>query len=212
MKCTGFELLIDFLDGRLDKEKSSRISEHLAAGCQKCEANKQWYERVRSIAASDDIFKPAPWVSKRAMKILEEESQKSSMASRAIEAIAELIYDSLQRFSYAGTRSMESAGREIIYEADNYSIDLQIVPSSNSVAEIVGQILRKDDNGFDSVAEVLVDLTRGETAVWSTLTNRFGEFMMSEVDFGQYDLRIEARDVTLKITGLPVSLSNLRDG
>lgn len=208
MKCTGFELLIDFLDGRLDKEKAGRVSAHLAAGCRRCEANKLWYERVRSIAASDDIFKPAPWISKRAMRILEEESNKSGITSRAIEAIADLIYDSLQRFSYAGTRSMESAGREMIYEANGYSIDLQIMPSSKSVAEIVGQVLRKDDTGFDSVAEVLVDLTIGEKAVWSTLTNRFGEFMMSEIDFGQYDLRIEARDVTLKITGLPVLLSN----
>lgn len=203
MKCTGFELLIDFLDGRLDEEEASRISAHLRS-CQTCEANKAWYEQVRAIVESDDRFRPAPWVVRRAGKILEE----SEIETPAVEAAASLVYDSLQSVTRPGTRSMESAGRELVYEADIYSIDLQIVPFSKLVAGIVGQVLRKDDAGFDSVAGVFVDLTLGRKDVWSTVTNSMGEFVMNEVDYGLYDLRIEVSDMTLRVSGLPVSLIN----
>lgn len=208
MKCTGFELLIDFLDGRLNEEEASRVNAHLRSGCRSCQANKTWYERVREVAESDDVFRPAPWVSKRAVKILEDESERSSLAARTVEALARLVYDSLQKLSYAGTRSMEGAERKLVYETESYSIDLQILPVSASVAGIVGQVLRKGDDGFDSVSEVFVDLKHGAKDVWSTVTNDFGEFMMNEVDFGEYELSIETVDTKLKIMCLPVLLSN----
>jgi hypothetical protein len=169
-------------------------------------ADQTWYETVRSITRDDDLFRPEPWARARAVRLFEEEGGKRGAAARIAKALAQLVYDSMERLSFAGARLSGAGGRQLIYHADGYNIDIQIAPSTTSGAEIMGQVLREGESGFGSVAELFVDLTGSQKDSYSTMTNGFGEFMINEVDFGHYDLRIEAGDKEITVAGLPVTL------
>ena len=84
---------------------------------------------------------------------------------------------------------------------------MQIVPHSKSTAEVVGQVLPRGESGFASVAGILIDLMRKEESVWSTLTNDNGEFFVSDVGMGEYDLLVETGGGALRIPRLDISLS-----
>lgn len=199
MKCPSFQQLIDFLDGRLPEKEAQLVENHLNQGCARCFEDRAWYEALQSITRTDEVFRPAPTVRKRALDLF-----KQSGRTGTTSVAARLDYDSGQRSSFAGARPADASGRQLVYRAAGYSVDVQIGAATTSGADIVGQILRDGETGFKSVAGLLIDLTRDRRDIWSTTTNGFGEFMMHEVDSGEYDLRIETADAVITIEGLPV--------
>lgn len=205
MKCPGFQKLIDFLDGQLIGEEAQVMRRHLDQGCADCLKDRAWYETVRSIASTDEVFRPAPWVRKRAIDLFEDERLRPKSLSGTAHAAARLIFDSMRQLSLAGARPASASGRQLIYEGTGYKIDIQIAASSNVGADIMGQVLREGEQGFGSVAELPVDLIRDQRNIWSTVTSSFGEFMMHEVDFGLYGLQIETPETVITIEDLAVS-------
>lgn len=206
MGCPGFDQLIDFLDGGLDQKEARRVEEHLAEGCKKCVATREWYDRVRSLARGDTRFDPAPWAHRQAIALFEERRKLKPRLGAGL-AIARLIYDSLQQPLLAGTRSEGVTQRQLVYQTRDHSVELQIVPHSKTTAEVVGQVLPRGESGFASVARILIDLMRKEESVWSTLTNDNGEFIVSDVGMGEYDLLVETGGRALRIPHLDISLS-----
>lgn len=204
MKCPGFQKLIDFLDGQLSDEEAQYMTKHLEDGCSTCVGDRTWYENLRSIVEDVQVFRPAPWVRKRAVELFERQQGMTNALVRATLPAARLIYDSLERLSFATARPAEAAGRQLIYQASGYNVDIQIAASGELGAEIMGQILREGETGFKSVTGLLVDLTKDREDVWSTTTNGFGEFKMHEVASGRYGLRIETEEAVITIEGLPV--------
>jgi hypothetical protein len=202
MKCPGFQKLIDFLDGQIAGAEAEQILSHLDQGCAGCLKDRAWYEDLLSIVMSDQIFRPPPWVRKRAVDLFDDERLRGSGLIATAQAVAQLVYDSVNRLSLAGARPASASGRQFIYQASGYSIDIQIAESSNARADIMGQVLREEEQGFGSVAGLLIDLTRDQYDVWSTTTSSFGEFMMHEVDHGRYDLRIDTLETVITIESL----------
>lgn len=199
MKCPGFRKLIDFLDGQLSEEEAHVMENHLSQGCPSCLDDRAWYEALRSITRTDEEFRPAPRVRKRALDLF-----KQGGPVRADRVAARLEYDSALGLSVAGARAAEASGRQLVYRVAGYSVDVQIGAAATSGADIVGQVLREGEAGFDSVAGLLIDLTRHGEDVWSTATNGFGEFMMQGIESGEYELKVETRDAIISIDGLPV--------
>src|ERR1051325_5970952 len=202
MRCPGFERLLDYLDGRLPAEEANGVATHLAAGCARCAANRAWYEQTRAIAASDDLAEPPAWVTKRALRIFE--TQRPRLVERLGQAIAALVFDSLARPMVAGGRSTATTNRQLLYSAGNYSIDLQIAPSSRSKADLVGQILREGEASFESVANLQLELSGESRKQIKTSTNGMGEFIVSGIEQGLYDLKVETSEGTVLAFGVPV--------
>ncbi len=207
MNCPIFEKLIDYLDGQIASAEAGFVKTHLE-GCERCAAVGQWYEKVRTIAASDDMIEPPSWVARRAIRLFETRRSQSGLKEKLGRLVASLIFDSQAQPAVAGVRSTETMNRQLLYEADNYSIDVQISLSEEPRAGLVGQILRKDDTEFESVSRIPLDLIREGETVRSTLTSETGEFSINEVDFGEYDLRIDLVDVSITVAGLPVAQLN----
>jgi hypothetical protein len=208
MNCPGFEKLIDYLDGQADEGEAEAIKAHLAIGCRECADDIRWYEQVRDIAADDDMIEPPSWVTRRAVRLFENRPNRSGVKEKLSRLVASLVFDSYSQPVVEGVRSTETMNRQLLYRADNYSIDLQISLTEVPGADLVGQILRKDDTRFESVSGVPLDLICEGEAIRSTTTNETGEFHISSVDFGEYDLRIEMRDVSITVAGLPVAQLN----
>jgi hypothetical protein len=207
MKCPGFERLIDYLDGQLSADQSKSVTEHLASGCGKCEASRLWYEHVRAIAASDESVDPPSWVTRRACQLFDR-GLRPNLIQQVGNIIASLLFDSFAQPAVAGVRSTETTSRQLLYSADAYSIDLQISPSDKASATVMGQILHKDDLRFESVSKIPLSLVQGGEAILSTVTNEAGEFVLTEIDCGEYDLLIDTRDMCVTVTGLPVIQMN----
>lgn len=208
MRCPGFERLIDYLENRLDAEQAQSIAAHLASGCGNCEDSRQWYQQVATITASDDTAEPPAWVLRRAIQLFDNRLTQPGLIERIGRSIAALVFDSFAQPAIAGVRSTETASRQLLYRAEHYNIDLQINPSDKSNATVMGQILRKDDLRFESVSKIPLSLVRKGEAVVSTVTNDTGEFILPEIGCGEYDLLIDTRDLSITVTGLPVTEMN----
>jgi hypothetical protein len=207
MKCPSFEHLLDYLDGLLTPSETARIEGHLAAGCHQCHEYRQWYEGVRAITASDDSEAPPPWVLKRALRIFEARLTRPRIAARVGQLVASLVFDSMARPALAGTRSTESANRQLLYRAGDYSVDLQIAASTQTSGDLLGQVLREGEVAFDSVAGLKLELAAEGRPSRSAVTDQMGEFTINQIECGVYDLRIEMPEGSVTIPGLPVMQS-----
>jgi hypothetical protein len=207
MKCPSFERLMDYLDKRLDRGEAARVSTHLATGCEPCREIRDWYERVRQISAGDESIAPPSWVFKRAVKIFDNQPSRPRLVERIGEAIASLVFDSLARPAIAGVRSTETTNRQLLYRAGDYSIDLQVAPAEHQRADLIGQILKEGEAAFESVAGLRLEITRSSEPIFSTVSDEMGEFKISGLDHGLYDLRIEVDDGSITVPGLQISLS-----
>jgi len=202
MHCPAFEQLVDLLDGRLAPQPAAAVERHVALGCIQCGEEVAWYGRARLVAASDDSVEPPPWVLKRALRIFDAQPSAASFAGRVI---ASLVFDSLRRPTLAMSRAIGVEDRQLMYEAEPYSIDLQVASLDQSRADLSGQILRRGELMFESVAGLTLNLVREGSPVLSAVTNDRGEFRVGALEGGSYDLKIEARDVSITIVGLPIA-------
>ncbi|HVG18467.1 MAG TPA: zf-HC2 domain-containing protein [Blastocatellia bacterium] len=207
MKCPSFERLIDYLDDRLDRAEADRFATHLSAGCPQCAETRDWYERVRVIAASDESIEPPSWVFKRAVRIFENKPSRPRLVERMGQVFATLIFDSLAQPAVAGVRSTETTNRQLLYRAGDYSIDLQVAPAEHLRTDLTGQILKEGELAFDSVSGLRLEISRGGAPVFSTVTGDLGEFKISGVDYGVYDLRVDVGNGSITVEGLPLAQS-----
>ena len=203
MKCPSFETLIDFLDDRLTVAEAESVAAHVEAGCDRCAETRDWYENVRLIASSDESVEPPPWILKRAIRIFENQPRPGVM-ERIGAAVASLVFDSFARPAVAGVRSTETAARQMLYRAGNYSVDLQIESSGQSLCELKGQVLREGEAAFESVRRLTLELT-GESETRSAVTDQMGEFAFGAVRPGDYELRIKMAEGTITIPELPIT-------
>jgi hypothetical protein len=204
MTCPGFQQLLDFVDGRLDQAAADAVSAHLDTRCSQCEADCAWYLQVKLAAASDDSIEPPAWVFKRALRIFDAPRAQTTVARKVSRVVASLVFDSLKHPAPAGARSSGVEGRQMLYRGENYSIDVQVLPSDQSSADLTGQILKEGEAMFESVAGRQLDLLGHGEKTLSTVTNERGEFRIAGVEFGSYDLRVDVNEVSITIVGLPV--------
>ncbi len=207
MKCPKFEQLVDYLDNRLTEAESAPVAAHLATDCQTCSETRDWYERMRAITASDESIEPPTWVLKRAVRIFETQHNRPRLVERIGQAVASLVFDSLARPAVAGVRSTETTNRQLLYRAGDYSIDLQVAPSDQSRADLIGQVLREDETTFESVSGLRLEIARGGQKIYSTVTDAMGEFKVSGMDCDTYDLRVELPEGSITVPQLPVTQS-----
>lgn len=204
MKCPAFEQVIDYVDGRLTPAAAERVAAHLASDCAACAETRSWYEQVRAVAASDDTVAPPAWVFKQAVRIFDT-ARRPRLVERVGEALARLVFDSLARPQLAGVRSTETMHRQLLYRAGDYSIDLQVAPAGHERGSLIGQVLREGEATFESAAHLRLELLRAGESVRSTVTDDMGEFKISDVDYGNYNLRIELAEGQITVPDVPVT-------
>ncbi|HVF89294.1 MAG TPA: zf-HC2 domain-containing protein [Blastocatellia bacterium] len=207
MRCPSFERLIDYLDGRLADGEADRVAGHLASGCQQCAPTRAWYEGLRELVASDDTIEPPSWVLKRAVRIFDEKAARPNLVERLGRAVASLVFDSFAHPSLVGVRSTETANRQLLYHAGEYSIDLQIAPTDGAGVDMRGQVLREGEERFESVTGLKVELGRGNNRPRATFTGATGEFAFQNVEPGDYDLYLETEALGITVYGLPLKPS-----
>jgi len=212
MKCPSFERMIDHLDGRLIGTEADGLSAHLDTGCRACGETRSWYVSLKAIVTADDSCEPPPWVLRRAVRMFEIERARPRLAAprlaeRVGKRIASLLFDSLTRPALVGVRSTETANRQLLYRAGDYSIDLQVAPSDQSQADLIGQVLKEGETAFESVAGLSLALSRKDEPVCTITTNEMGEFKIKSIQQGEYDLSVETPEGVINVHDLPIAHS-----
>ena len=202
MTCPEFDRLLDYTDGRLLRESSDKVAAHLTRGCNSCSDDQRWYEGLKQIAASDDSIEPPAWVLNRAVRLFDTARSQNLVRRNRGRIVAQLVFDSLRLPTLAGARAIELEGRQQLYRAGDYSIDLNVTVSDERGTEFTGQVLRQGELMFESVAGLCLSLIRDRNKVATTVTNARGEFTISAIDTGDYDLRVDVVEGAITIAGL----------
>ncbi|HYA25141.1 MAG TPA: hypothetical protein VEF05_13335 [Terriglobales bacterium] len=160
----------DFVRNQVSADQRMTMQQHIDDGCKLCRGTLQFWQGVFSIAGKESSFTPPA----NAVRVVK--SQFGTMFPQASSGVR-LVFDSMLQPITAGLRGSVAA-RQLLYETDDYYIDLRLEPrSTEDRAGLVGQILNR--KGEDRAAQgVAVQLQEGKLTIAQTSTNRFGEFQL----------------------------------
>jgi hypothetical protein len=204
MECFSLEQLADLAEGRSGAAERSTLERHMAKGCGQCQTNWQWVQRIYALTAADTTLEPPDWLVKRALAAFA--NQKAAPKKAGFhKIIAALVFDSFSPLQFADLRKVGEAGRQLVYRADAYDIDLRFLPSENVRREnVIGQVLGPRPD-FSDVSGAQVVVCKGKRKIASVETNEVGVFNLHNLPQGKYDLTIRLGTQEVHIGGAATS-------
>jgi len=150
---------------------------HLDSGCKSCASVMNLWERLREMALRETAFEP-PDRAVRTAKGKLALRRPPKLRSNRVASSATLLFDSLRQPQLAGVRSADSSIRQLLYEAEEFHVDLRIEPQEDiRKVAVVGQVLNAS-NPEENCEQVPVMLFRQGKPRAEATTNRFGEFRL----------------------------------
>ncbi len=199
MKHFTTEEWIDFVNQMAPHKKQETMRKHLEGGCKGCQEKFALWQKVRSTAVSEANYQPPA----DAVRLAKAAYASASIAGQeeGAKSLVEVLFDSFLQPEVAGVRSRATGGRQMLYRADSFQIDLQIEPKPGSNHVIVtGQMM--DVSTPEIVSRgVQIKLSNFRENVIHTVTNEFGEFCCEMDNSGDLELSVLGR------TGKPISIS-----
>jgi hypothetical protein len=121
---------------------------------------------------------------------------------------AVLTFDSWAAPALApGMRSLRSATRHLLFSAQGRDIDLRITPQAGGFG-LTGQVLGPDDAGTVALAR----LDQPGAAVQQALLDELGEFRLTDLPAGSYQLSLLLRPDTIELPPLQLGEPPLEPG
>jgi anti-sigma factor RsiW len=191
---SGFERLVDLVEGRLLPAEQSQLLAHIS-GCARCAADKAWLERVISLMRTDTSEDAPPAVIARARRLFQARTAPPPTERRRIPALVH--FDSRQRPLALGVRSGQPAARQLLLKAEDYDLDVRITPTG-AAWQVSGQLL-----GLETIGKVEL---QGETAAVQTELNDLGEFSLPLVPAGTYNLILRLADLDVDLPTLYIGI------
>lgn len=193
MKCPSLNTILDYLSKQLSAEERQAVDSHLEGGCLECREQRELLATALGAAAEDKSFEFPPEAIARAVDWFKEKSVDKGTPFG--EFLAHLIFDSLMPSRLAPVRSglietSAPAGRQVLYKAGSYDVDLRFERGEDTEAEdLIGQILTGDRLPTE-IEGVAVRLLQDEIEVAHAHANSRGVFIFLRIASGIYELRI----------------------
>ena len=175
-----FKNWADFARGLLTAGERIRMERHLSEGCAACGSELAFFEKVaragvgvREVIAPEDVVRKARNIfpARRKPAVHEAEPLLARLRAR-------LVYDSFADLAPAGIRSGKGMSRQLMYEVEDYSVDLRLDGDRDStLVSVVGQIANRTAPA-SRVNDSEVSLLSGKSLVSKTRSNGFGEFWL----------------------------------
>ncbi len=179
MKPLTTEQLLDLMENRLSPAEEAAVRAQLATD-PVAQAELQSLIELIGLMRDDDSVDAPEHVIARAVRLIRPIAP--APAPNIIRRIlATLLRDSRQTPLVAGVRSTQVTPRSLLYRADEYELDLQILPR-NGRWQVRGQIF-----GVELVGMVM--LANDHLSVQASI-NELGEFDVPPVVEGVYTLRV----------------------
>ena len=129
----------DFVRGIPASETKANIESHLARGCFDCTATSDVWNQVQTIASNEKSYTPP----KSAARLVKLEFATTN-SQEQVSVLANLLFDTFVQPLAAGIRSGAAVARQLVYEAEGFTVDLRLdsQPRSGKIL-VVGQVLDK---------------------------------------------------------------------
>ena len=197
MEHPTIETLINFAENQLPESEQALVKEHLSGSCQQCSAFLIRMRRLLDAAKNEGVFTPPDAELRKAIAAFKKRGSARQETRKPI--LASLFFDSRTRPSLAAVRGAQS-GRQVLFKAGQYDIDLQIVPEHGDT-RLVGQVLGSDQ--LEEGLSVFVSLNdqNGEV-IQGAESDRHGQFAFRKLQPGRYDLVFDLQDQEVAIKSL----------
>lgn len=173
----------DFVRGLVRADEKQRMERHLVTS----ESDRRTVEilsRVAAVAREDralEIPEHAVRGAKAIGSLARPEVETASPRPSLLRRLSfDVVFDSLHQAA-AGTRDLHTAHRQILLEADRFTVDVRWEQESDPQhSVIVGQIVRRPENAVP-VTDVPVYVVAEGQIVGRARSNRFGEFQLEKL-------------------------------
>ncbi len=193
-----YETLLNYLDNGLPADERSKVEQHLAGSCQRCERRLSLLRAVLRSTQADHTVAPPEAVLQRAMDI-SRNRRGHSARNPWVRVVAALSFDSRLQLSSAATRGATRT-RQMLFTTEQVDIDLQIKPGRGD-SDLLGQMLSTRPSG--EVVPAFVSLqNRTGTVLRAIETDPLGQFAFRQIPSGSYDLIFDLEQEEIAITGL----------
>lgn len=179
----SFNQLIDMADNRLTDADHAEVATHLA-NCATCAAEFVLAERLIAALTIGVIEHP----SQQAVAHVQALFRTRQPAQRPL--VGTLLFDSRIAQPVIGFRSTAAAERQLLFLAEDTTIDLRVASSANQWA-ISGQILGPVLRGIVTLADTSV--------IAQVALSELAEFILPPVETGIYTLTVvlDEREITI---------------
>jgi hypothetical protein len=177
----------DFIRGIGEQDSKANIQSHLAAGCTDCSSAFKVLNNIQVVAANEKACAPPD----NAVRMAKLEFTASGRYVQDSSILASLQFDTFAQPLAMGIRAAAAVARQLVFEAEGFTVDLRLDPQSPSQVLLIGQILNKRSPGFVPAGiPVALWTTLGQPLI-QTRTNESGEFQMEFETQANLRLRID---------------------
>lgn len=164
---------VDFARGMTRGERRAEMEDHLSSGCSDCARAAASFERIASLARCEAESEPPHWVLRNvyAYFSLQQVGREASLLEKLE---LHLAFDSLADGAVAGTRSLDSASRQVVYYGHDYALTLRM--DYDSEVSLGGELLHRKSGPVPNVPALLMS---GHSVLGYSLSGELGDFQMS---------------------------------
>ncbi|MCP4658148.1 MAG: hypothetical protein GY856_22280 [bacterium] len=169
----------DFIRGVADPAVEGEMRAHLESGASRARRQVELLGLVASVGRTDLALAIPDYAVRGAKAIgsLRRSHQVPTLTDAILRYLPfSITFDSQHQPAPVGTRDIQSTNRQLIFKAEDFTVDVQIEHEADPPATVVvGQLLRCHGT-TQPVPEVPVFVVSGDRIVGRSLTGRFGEF------------------------------------
>jgi hypothetical protein len=167
----------DYVRGVAHPGEREALESHLAEGCQACAGMVMLLTRVQQLSAQRlTVPEELVTLAKAMLPARPAVSTEADWTAILPRLAAKLVYTNLGNRAAQGVRSVVDTLVQVVYQAGDYGIEVQIEPEPEAAAiALVGQVVNRAASG-EPVAGARVRLMGPKKLLSSTQSNRFGEF------------------------------------
>ncbi len=183
MKVT-FNKLVDWVENRLPATDATEVAAFVAQNSE-AQETVAWLRQFASASAALHISTPPQQVRDTLRARFDQyAAQQPSFFERLF---ATLTFDSGLQMATAGIRSAASEGQQqqLIYSTDSAEIALNIIRSPSNEFAVFGQLFPFTDIPLDDFS---IQMVQADNEVQITGTNELGEFELTPLPAGSYEL------------------------
>lgn len=208
----SFAELLDWLEGRLPPEEAAAVAQRLEQAGEASQADLDWLRAFHAARQAVRLAAPPPNVRAELRRRFAAQAQATSPPGLFARLVAALSFDSRTQPATAGLRSTQGTDRrQLVYSAASVEValDLQAMEDTpgGSPAErglrLSGQVFAAEAAPAQVYA---IQLLRQGGEVALTATDDLGEFALTNLPAGDYELVATASDHEVLLPAIRLEL------
>ncbi len=167
---------VDFVRGVKPRAMRTAMTVHLQTGCPRCQHIERVLRNIAAAAKAEPGYQPPERAVRNVRAIYALQRPEKFSSFRRV--VGRLLYDSFREPLPAGLRSRQFLARQVLYQAENYSLDLRLEHQRGGrVVTLVGQIADQREPNRP-LQNLPVFLLSGKDLVAHAFSNDYGEFQL----------------------------------